>query len=279
MKYITSPGNATVKKTISLKRKKYRSKEKLYLIEGINICLEALKDIENIDSLLVSRSIYENPKDSEQKEIISKIYDKKVRTLLIDDALFEKISATETSQGVLAIMNIKEWDENNFFREGNIDKKGSFLVLDRIQDPGNAGTLVRTSEAAGYLGVVIVKGSVDIYNPKAVRSAAGSILRHPLFFTGDAKETIDLLKRYDKKIVVPTPYSEDNYFQLDFGKDIALVIGNEAGGADDEFLKIADHKVKIPMEGFVESLNAAVAGGILMYESVRRDLPEQKGGI
>ena len=133
------------------------------------------------------------------------------------------------------------------------------------------GTLRRTAEAMGFGGAVIVKGSVDAYSPKVVRAAAGSILRLPLLFTEDAEETLSLLKANGKTAYAAVMRSGKAGFEYPLARDSAIIIGNEGNGVSEEMLKASLH-IHIPMEGDTESLNAALAGGMLMYESLRQRL-------
>ncbi len=259
MKYIESADNPIIKKVESLKQRKYREKEGLYLIEGFNICSEALKVEADIELFLIRKSLNDVA-----------MIEPEIQAVAISDKLFDRLMDTEASQGVAAIVRKKTRDQASFFKEAE-KAHGNLLVMDRIQDPGNAGTLLRTAEAAGFQGVIAVKGTVDLYSPKVVRSAAGTLLRIPLLFTESEEETVRLLHANGKRIVTAAPYCENNHFEARLDRNLALVIGNEGGGASDIFLDRSDCRVKIPMAGAVESLNAAVAAGILMFETVRQN--------
>lgn len=271
MKFITSSENPVIKRAIGLKQRKVREKEGCYLIEGLHICKEALRVLEDIELILIRESLFNDGKDEDLKEIIKQLNSEKTKGVLIEDRLFDKVADTGTPQGIMAIVKRREWDKKTFINRINDTQSGNLLILDRIQDPGNAGTLIRTAEAAEFYGIIAVKGTVDIYSPKVVRSASGSILRQQLLFTEDAEETANLLSIWGKKMVVAAPHGHSYHFEHPLARNIALVIGNEAGGACKTFIEKADLLVKIPMAHDVESLNAAVAGGILMYESVRQN--------
>ena len=143
-----------------------------------------------------------------------------------------------------------------------------FLVLDGLQDPGNLGTILRTAAAAGYGGAVILKGTADVYAPKVTRAAAGALFRLPMYFAETAEEAAALLKEMGKTIVGTTPRNGVSYLEADLTTGIALVIGNEGNGMSEAALAVCDRNVYIPMHTGMESLNAAVAAGILMYKSV-----------
>ena len=188
------------------------------------------------------------------------------KTSLMDRELFEKLSGTETSQGVIATADKNITDISSFAgRMGN--SNDNVVILDRLQDPGNAGTIIRTAEAAGYRAVIVMSGTADVYSPKVVRAAAGSLFRMQLFSSSDMNETVRILKASGKCIVSADLDTDVMYNSVDLSENIALVIGNEGQGVSRGFLEASDIKVRIPMEGSIESLNAAVAAGILMYQS------------
>ncbi|MGI6730754.1 MAG: TrmH family RNA methyltransferase [Anaerovoracaceae bacterium] len=255
MKTITSVDNQLYKSLFRLKQKKHRDRERKYLIEGPNLITEAIESGEQLDFILCS-SHY-----SFQEEAVPIIY--------LDEKLFLKLSDTESPQGVMAVARKKIYSEEEFFSQDKV-QKSNIVVLDRLQDPGNIGTILRTAEAAGYKGAMIIKGTADIYAPKIVRAATGTLFRLPTFFVETAEEAIDLLKRYHKKTVCTVLSDSQKYYEVDLKEDTALIIGNEGNGASKEFIINSDIRVKIPMGGSVESLNAAVAAGILMYESFRQ---------
>ena len=147
---------------------------------------------------------------------------------------------------------------------------GNYIVLDRLQDPGNIGTILRTADAAGFELAVLVKGTADPYSPKVVRSAAGSLFRVPICFVDGPDELIGLVHENGKRLIATALEAEKAYYDCDLKEDAAIVIGNEGNGIDRELLKRADEIITIPMAGNTESLNAAVSAGILMYERIRR---------
>ena len=144
------------------------------------------------------------------------------------------------------------------------------VVMDRLQDPGNIGTIIRTAEGAGYKAVITVKGTGDVFSPKTIRAAAGSVFRMPILQVEDNKALRALTDNMRKKLVVTGFHTDKYYFDEDLSKGVALVIGNEGNGVSEELMEMADVIVKIPMDGHLESLNASVAAGILMYETKRK---------
>lgn len=265
MKLITSGDNQIYRAAALLKQKKYRDEQNQYLIEGPNLIREAQQNGGMIERILRSEDFTE---DLMIREAIAPTL-ADLETVVLSPALFRKLSDTETPQGILAVVKKPEYTEDEFFATGR-NGSANVLVLDRLQDPGNIGTILRTADAAGYLGAILMKGTADIYSPKIVRAAAGSLFRLPFLFADDPGEVIQLLKRHGKTIVSTSPAGSKDYYDADLREHAAVVIGNEGNGVCKEFLEEADILVRIPMEGTIESLNAAVSAGILMYESVRQ---------
>ncbi|MCI5721036.1 MAG: RNA methyltransferase [Firmicutes bacterium] len=262
MREIGSRDNRIYKEALKLSRKKYRDREGLYVVEGENLVREALR-YSCVDKIFVSS-------DRVNTYIEAGILDREPadNVFSVEDSLFEKLAQTETSQGILATVRKKEFSVEELTEE----KKGNnnFVVLDRLQDPGNIGTIVRTSEGAGYSGVIVLRGTADVFSPKTVRAAAGSVFRNPIIHVEDNRELRKLCDRLGLKLVVTGFDTDKYYFDEDISRDTALVIGNEGNGVSDELMDMADVKIKIPMMGELESLNASVAAGILMYEVQRR---------
>lgn len=263
MKSITSVDNQLYKMTIQLKQKKYRDKLGKYVIEGPNLIAEALTNCADIEWIIKST-------DYDMTELEAVIPQGKEGPQFAEMPLdlFRKLTDTETPQGILSVVKKKQYSAQEFFGSG---RPGSnVIVLDRLQDPGNIGTILRTADAAGYLGAILVKGTVDIYSSKVVRAAAGSLFRLPVLHSETPEEVLTTLKKYRKTILCTTPNCDQYYYEISMDRDIALIIGNEGNGACEEFMSNSDINIKIPMAGSVESLNAAVSAGILMYESVRQ---------
>ena len=252
---ISSKENKVYRDCIRLSRKKYRDREKRYLIEGENLIREALCSGVGIVSLLIREGSF--PEDEFGQE-----------AYVTAPELFDRIAQTETSQGVLAVASRSEWSEAEV--SDRCAGGRNIVVLDRLQDPGNIGTIIRTAEGAGYAAVVCMKGTADIYSPKVVRACAGSLFRMPVLQAGDVPALRELAGRLGKRLAVTCVENADRYDELDLTENIALVIGNEGNGCSEEMIAAADLRVTIPMQGSLESLNASVAAGILMYETVRR---------
>ena len=254
---ISSKENRVYKDCVRLSRKKYRDREKRYLIEGENLVREALCSGVEIVSLLVREGSWQP--DAFGRE-----------AMVTAPELFDRIAQTETSQGVLAIAAQKEWPLEEIAERCTGGK--NIVVLDRLQDPGNIGTIIRTAEGAGYAAVVCLRGTADIYSPKVVRACAGSLYRMPVVYLEDVPSLRSWVDRLGYRITVTCMEDAVRYDEADLTREIALVIGNEGNGCSSEMIGAADLRVTIPMAGRLESLNASVAAGILMYETVRKQI-------
>ena len=253
---ITSTSNEQIKKLIQLKEKsKLRKTTGTFTVEGKKMFVEI--PAEDLVSVYVSETFLK-----ENGELVK---DKKYQ--IVSDQVFKKISDTVTPQGIVAVVKQKSYSIDYIIEKRN-KEKSCIVVLDRLQDPGNMGTIVRTGEAAGISGIIMSKDSADIYNPKVIRSTMGSIFRVPFAIVDDLAAAVDTLK--DNGITTYAAHLKGELYNSgSLTKDCALLIGNEASVLRDEISEKAYKLIKIPMRGKVESLNAAVATAILMYEAAR----------
>ncbi len=252
MKVITSGDNATYKNAVKLLRKKYRDRENCYLLEGRKPLMDALETGLMIEKVFVCDGI--DPA----------IYADLPEELLIglSAKLFTAISDTGHSQGLIAVIRRPVQSQEQFFAQ---TRGKNLVILDRLQDPGNAGTIIRTAEAAGFGGIIAVSGSADFYSPKVVRAAAGSLMRMPVLTDAGTDEVIRWMRDLGYQLTVTSLDQSQDFRTADYHVPAALVIGNEGAGVSQAFLNAADLNVHIPMQGKIESLNAAVAAGIVMY--------------
>ncbi len=260
MKKITSPDNEIYKSFARLYKRKHRDREGLYVIEGINLIEEAVKNGAALRSIFVRDDF-----EISALERITGDKEKDVPVYILSKALFDRTADTETPQGVAAVSEKPECSEERFFEETD-----NVIVLDRLQDPGNIGTVIRTADAAGFAGAVIIKGTADMFSPKTVRAAAGSLYRVHLLFADSPEDAVERLREHGRRIICTSPYAEKLFYDADMAEKAALVIGNEANGVCTELQDAADVNVRLPMEGTIESLNAAVAAAVVMYEAVRQ---------
>lgn len=263
MTVITSTDNRIVKLAASLSEKKYRDREGLYIVEGPNLVRELLENGKARFIFIRAESASE-----EAMEIAERADESGLAVYKVNDSVFSKVTQTETPQGILAVFEKPSRSREDFFKIAG-DK--NILVVDRVQDPGNVGTLLRTCEAAGFAGAMIIKGSGDPFSPKAVRASAGSSARLPLIFAESINDGAALLKKNGKRLIA-TDMKGKAFWDADLAKNCALTVSNEGNGASGELLKLADEIISIPMTGQVESLNAAIACGIIMFESRRQNL-------
>lgn len=259
MQVITSKDNEIIKDIRKLKEKKYRNLDGKYIIEGIKIIEEAIQEKANIDTIVICEDCVRNG------EIEAKLLYEiaKYNCIYVTEKIYNMITDTQTPQGILAVINKQEKDRNINFEEDLI------VVLDGIQDPGNLGTILRTIDSVGLTQVIVSKNTTDAYNPKVVRSTMGAIFRINIIEAENLVQTIKEIKKHKFKVLVTSLETQDNFYDVTLNKNV-IVIGNEANGVSKEVLEIADTKVKIPMLGKTESLNASVATGVMLYEYVRQ---------
>ena len=185
---------------------------------------------------------------------------------VVTEEQMKKLTDTVTPQGILCVVR-----QPSYTVEDIINHPGHrlIMILEDIQDPGNLGTIFRTAEGAGASGIIMTKGCADLFNPKVVRSTMGSIYRVPFFVTDDIEQTISLVKNAQIEVFAAHLKGEHFYDEIEY-KDAAFLIGNEGRGLKDSTASLADTYIKIPMSGELESLNASMAAGILMYEHNRQ---------
>lgn len=254
---ITSTSNPQVKNLILLNKKaKARREQGVFIAEGRKMFEEAPK--EWIQKVYVAESYLA----VKEHQMALKDTDYEV----LSDSVFKATCDTQTPQGILSVITMPKWNENEIFAK----KNASFLLLESIQDPGNLGTMLRTGEGAGITAVIANKTTVDLYNPKTIRSTMGSIYRVPFLVVDDLKAAIKEMQKNGTKMYAAHLKGTQMYDAPDYTNATGFLIGNEGNGLSDEIADLADDYIKIPMEGSVESLNAAIAATILMYEVNRQ---------
>ena len=255
---ISSTSNSQVKNLILLLNKpKARREQDVFVVEGIKMFLET--PVDRLVKIYVSEKFISNPSGRESLDGFS--YE------VIRDDIFRHVSDTVNPQGILAVVKRKETGIDEIIKSKG---KNTFLILENLQDPGNLGTIMRTAEGAGVSGIIMAGNTVDIYNPKVIRSTMGATYRVPFMYTNDTEDVIMKLKKNNVVVAAAHLKGKRNYFNEDFNRSVAFIIGNESNGISDKTADMADLLVKIPMEGMVESLNASVAASLLMYEAYRQ---------
>ncbi len=259
MQKVASKENELVKHIKKLKDKKYRDMNNEYVIEGIKLVVEAIEEKVSIKQIILCD-------DCERNAVIPKdlMYEiAKYECIYVTEKIFKYLSEVQTPQGILAII-----EKNNKDRE--IDYTQDIIVaLDDIQDPGNLGTILRTVDSIGLTQILVSNGTADVYNSKVVRSTMGAIFRVKIIECEDLKQTLKEIKKHKYKITVSSLQTENTIYDISYNKKV-IIIGNEANGVEKEIQELADEKIKIPMIGKTESLNASVATGIILYEYIRQ---------
>jgi TrmH family RNA methyltransferase len=263
--YDVNRHSRVIKLIINLNRRNYRDKKGLFFVEGERILEEAINSDYKIKYLICSQSYVKK----KNHKLIDRLIYKGLNIYVIDDKLMEEISDTVTPQGIIAVVEKKIIHVESIL---NSSANHFLLIVDGVRDPGNLGTIIRTAHACGVNGVFLIKGTVDQFNPKVLRSAAGSIFHVPILMLEDTEQTIIDLKKAGINIIISHLRGDKFPFNVDLKKPIAIVVGNEAFGVNPKLADICNNLVKIPMPGNAESLNVAVAAGILMYEVVRQRL-------
>lgn len=259
---ITSVKNQQVKYVQNLVKKgKARREEGVYVVEGLRICREIPGD--EMKALYVTETFLE----AERAETEGFL---KYPCEIVSDAVMKAMADTQTPQGILAVVRRKNWtlEEVTGRAEGNCP--ACVMILENIQDPGNLGTILRAGEGAGVTGILMDKNTVDIYNPKVIRSTMGSVFRVPFVYTEDLCSALKGMKRKGIRLYAAHLNGKNSYDQEDFTGPCGFLIGNEARGLTKEAAALADDYIRIPMLGQVESLNAAVAASVLMFEAARQ---------
>ena len=256
---LTGLQNPVVKAAAELKQKKYRTQNGLYLAEGLRTAEEAVayKAVETL--------FYVATDDDRTMRLLEDAAMQNIKLVCVNENVMKKIADTETPQGIIAVCKMRQPKLENLLASGKM-----LLVLDRVGDPGNIGTMLRTADAAGIGGLVLLKGCADIYAPKTVRSSMGSLFHIPVLSGVSEQEFVSTAKKAGYDLLVTCLDGADNLYKADLSGRIAFVMGNEAGGVSETLLEKADKRVYIPMAGRAESLNVAMAAGIVMFEALRR---------
>lgn len=257
---INSTSNKQVKRVISLRnRSRARREEGMYVVEGMRMCRELLP--EDVDCLYVTESF---ARDGANRPWLGKL-----RFETVTDVVMNVMADTQTPQGVLAVARQKKYGLDDILKcQGG--GRLAVMILETLQDPGNLGTIIRAAEGAGITGIVMNRETADIYSPKVIRSTMGSIYRMPFVYVDDLGDACGRMKERGVRLFAAHLKGMNNYDQEDYTDNVGFLIGNEAAGLSDHAAALADCYIKIPMAGKVESLNAAVAASVLMFETARQ---------
>ena len=261
MQIITSKENNLVKHICKLQEKKYRNQYNEFVVEGVKLVKEALVEKAKIKKIIISES-------AKTSNLIEKYLRKELENIdyiQVQDSIFKLLSDCKSPQGILAVIEKEEVNENLIKQEDII------IALDGLQDPGNLGTILRTIDSVGLTQVLVSKNTADCYNSKVIRSTMGAIFRVKIIECEDFRNTLNNFKKRKYDILVTSLGAKKSIYDVKLDKKI-IVIGNEANGVTNQVLEIADEKTIIPMLGKTESLNASVATGVILYEYVRQKI-------
>ena len=257
MNVITSKDNSIIKEIKKLKDRKVRSAKGEFIVEGFRFVEEALKYDYEVKTLIIEESV-----ESKLSSYNIDKYLDSINTIYVTKSIMKLLASTETPQGVLAVVKNKDIEL--------VDDDGFYIFCDKVQDPGNLGTIIRTAHASGALGVILRKGTVDLYNDKTLRSTMGSIFNVPVVYDNDDLDTILSLKNNGFKVISSSLDTDYNFYDIDLTGKCIIVVGNEGNGISSEIFAISDEKFKIPMPGGAESLNVGIATSVIAFEAVRQ---------
>lgn len=236
-----------------LKNRKFRLEEQKFVVEGPHLVAEAQEFVEYI--------LY-----SQDSSLLAKLKTQGLESFKVTKKQFAELSRVDTPQGILAVVKKPKISLKDMTRV--INPLIVFCV--GVQDPGNLGTIIRTADAVAASGIILSRGTVDLYNDKVIRASMGSMFHLPIVQIGSIVEIIAKLKQQQVNIVAAAGQASKSFFETDFKKATAIIIGNEGAGLPADILRLADEVVSIPMPGRSESLNVAVAGSIMLYEAVKQ---------
>ncbi len=274
---ITSSSNQQIKDIMQLQKKsKTRWQQRVFVVEGPRMVAETPREL--VQKVYLSESFWREkfsedragagmePNGGGIKDIDWRLWLENYEYEIVSDSVFSAISDTKTPQGILCLVRMPEYALADLLKS----ECPHLLLLESIQDPGNLGTMLRTGEGAGVDGIIMNRSTVDLFNPKVIRATMGSLYRVPFVLVDDLAEVAGALKRHGITLHAAHLKGTETYDTPDYTKGTAFLIGNEGNGLSDETAALADAYIRIPMEGKVESLNAAIAATLLMYEVHRQ---------
>ena len=292
MELITSVNNQRVKEVANLKQKKYRTESGTFFAEGLRAVQEAVQyaDVTELfytkagrrDEVL--KAAGNVPADTKEKSgnmnnlnhnnagIAKKRNEAAngIRMYQVDEKVMAKLSDTKAPQGVLAVIRTPEQSLRQLRPGTASDNNAPVIILDRVQDPGNLGTIIRTADAVGALGLILLEGCVDAYSPKVVRASMGSLFHLPVVQDVTAEEALTWCYRNGYEPAATALKNAQNVYKADISKKMAFLFGNEANGVAEELQAAVETRLFIPMAGLAESMNVAMAAGIILFEGLRQ---------
>lgn len=292
MELITSVNNQRVKEVANLKQKKYRTESGTFFAEGLRAVQEAvqyadvtelfyteagrldevLKSAGNVPADTKEKSGNKNNTNHNNAGTAKKRNEAAngIRMYQVDEKVMAKLSDTKAPQGVLAVIRTPEQNLRQLRPGTASDNNAPVIILDRVQDPGNLGTIIRTADAVGALGLILLEGCVDAYSPKVVRASMGSLFHLPVVQDVTAEEALTWCYRNGYEPAATAMKNAQNVYKADISKKMAFLFGNEANGVAEELQAAAETRLFIPMTGLAESMNVAMAAGIILFEGLRQ---------
>ncbi len=259
---LSSKDNKIVKNIRSLSDAKHRYKDKTFLIEGIKIVEEALRDNLGVLTVVASPSLMRH----HGKGILKLAESRGVDVVWISERLMDALAESKTPQPIMAAIQMKQYSEDVL-----VDSTANLIIVaHQLQDPGNLGTIIRSSEAAGASGIAVSPNTVDPYNAKTIRASMGSILRLPIVSVGNLRAFIRKCRESGFQAVATVVDGEKTHFDIDLTKPTVVILGQEGAGLPGEVMTDIDLRIRIPMAKAVESLNVATAAAVMLYEALRQ---------
>ena len=263
MELIVSKSNDNVKFIRSLNEKKYRTKYNAFYLEGVKVTNEILDKNEAIDILFIAYSKSLLISTNGGQALLNRISSlKNIKVLEFEENIFKYMTDTVNTQGILVVMKIPKYSLEN-------EENKNIILLDKVQDLGNIGTIIRSCNAFGVDTILCTSGTADVYSPKAVRATMGGILNVKIIYL-DGIEKLNLLKKMGYKIATTSLKTQNSIDSIDYNNKYIFVMGNEANGVSKEIIDISDFVIKIPMSEKIESLNVSVATSIILYEQYKK---------
>jgi len=259
---ITSVSNARIRRLVELRKKaRLRRETRLFLIEGTRLCADTPESF--ITEVYATEDWLRSASDAERARYSG------FPLTIVSEEVMEKVSDTEQPQGIMCLAQMPSWTREQILGKGQ-ESEPLLLILEDVRDPGNLGTIFRTAEAAGATGILMSRGTVDLFNPKVVRATMSAIFRMPFMICDDLCRELETLRGDGIRSYAAHLGGTRAYDELPLTGGSAFLIGNEANGLSEKLTAAADEKIIIPMAGGAESLNAAMAAGILLFEASRQ---------
>lgn len=263
---ILSAKNDRIRLVQKLSRRRIRYREGLFVIEGPRLLGEAVASHARMQSVFWSPELF----SEETWAGLLPALPSDIPLYEVPAGVFRQMAATESPQGILAVVGMPAWNWEDCLAPRPEAPLPLAVLVDGLQDPGNLGTILRAAEALGATGVLLGEGSADIFNPKAVRATMGAIFRFPVAWGLDLPALVPALKERGLRVLVSGARASEPVYREDWRRPVAVVLGNEGAGVSPALLALADGHVRVPMPGRAESLNAAMAAGIVLYEALRQ---------